>query len=206
MIVYRAEELDIKTGRTHPWTFAGYDESCCYADFRQEPDRIESSLEDFREWEEYPATRRFYDLVRWLNGYDSHFETNDTAFRVGPNNAPTQPYQIEASGRLMLFASDLRLTCAPEFSEWLMGCFHHYLRQIEPPLSAAAVGISKAPCLFKLANAEGHELVLYFWAWGDSNDEVMMSLDRVIERLQMASEKANEEVRNTLDAVSRFTP
>jgi len=198
MIVYRAKELDITLGRTHPWTIAGYDANCSYIDFREEPERIVSSLEDFQEWAEYAATQRFYDLIRWLNGADSLFETNDTAFSIEPNCTPDQPYKLQASGRLMLFPSDMRLTCATGFAEWMMARFHFHLAQIQPPLAAAAVGISRAPCLFKSANAKGDEVVLYFWAWGNTNDTTMSILDKVFDRLRMAAEKVNDDVRESL--------
>lgn len=85
MIVYRATELDIDTGRTHPWTFAEHNPSWRYVDFRREPEKIETSLEDFRPWAQFPATQRFYELIRWLNGPDSLFETNDCAFLMQSN-------------------------------------------------------------------------------------------------------------------------
>lgn len=198
VIVYRAAELDIETRRTHPWTFAESDPSCRYVDFRQEPEKIETSLEDFRPWEQYPAVQRFYAFLRWLNGPDSSFETNDCLLRLEDNTDPNHPYKLQASGRLMLFPFDMRLTCAPGFADWMMSGFHCYLTQIQPPLSTAAVGLSKAPCLFESVNAKGHEMVFYFWAWGDTNEATMNSLDRVFERLQMASKKANADVRDSL--------
>jgi hypothetical protein len=198
VIVYRATELDEKTGRTHPWTFALHDPACRYVDFRSEPDKIESALEDFRPWEKYPAIQRFYSLLRWLNGSESLLETNDCLLRVEDNADPKRPFKLQASGRLMLFPSDMRLTCAPGFIEWMMSCFEHYLREIQPPAPAAAVGIANGPCWFKSVEAEGHELILYFWAWGDTHHSTMENLERIFERLHMAAENANEDVRVSL--------
>jgi hypothetical protein len=198
MIVYRAMELDEKMGRTHPWTFAVHDPNCRYVDFRTEPERIESALEDFRPWGQYPAVERFYALLRWLNGPESLFETNDCLLRIEDNTDPVRPYRLQAAGRLMLFPSDMRLTCAPDFIEWMMQCFDHYLRQIQPSAPAAAVGIAKGSCWFKSVDAEGQELILYFWAWGDTHDATMENLERIFERIRMAAENANEDVRASL--------
>jgi hypothetical protein len=199
VIVYRATEHDMKTGRTHPWKYAEHNPSWRYVNFRREPDKIESALEDFRPWAQFPATRRFYELIRWLNGADSLFETNDCAFQIRDNCDANQPYKLQADGRLMLFSADLRLSCDPGFAEWLISRLGCYLEQAEPRVHAAAVGLSKASCFFKSASAEGEEVVLYFWAWGDTDDSTMKNLERVFERIHMAAANANEDVRASLN-------
>ena len=39
-----------------------------YYDFQKNPELIEEVLEDFRPYEEHGAIKRFYSMVRWLNG------------------------------------------------------------------------------------------------------------------------------------------
>jgi hypothetical protein len=38
-------------------------------------------LEDFKPWARYSAIPRFYELLAWLNGDDSIFESNDCGLR-----------------------------------------------------------------------------------------------------------------------------
>lgn len=202
MIVYRAKELDIDgTARAHPWAVANYDQSCRYVNFRNAPHEIETSLEDFRRWEgqHHATVQRFYDLLRWLNGPDSHFETNDCAFTLALNTDPLRPYKVQVSGRLMLFASAMGLTCAPGFIDWLIDAFGFYLSRVES-LEAGAVGISKAGCFYKAVGREAHELVLYFWAWGDSDEAAMEKLGGVFDRMKAASIQVNVDVAESLTA------
>lgn len=205
MIVYRANELDVVEGlpRAHPWTTTP-DGKGRYVDFRANPEMIATSLEDFRPWEHYPAVKRFYDLLTWLNGPDSFFETNDAAFRIGPNNTPEQPFPLQADARLMLFVSDLRLTCTPGFTEWLMNNLGAYLQRFTPRISGA-VGISKAPCFFRAASKRADELLLHFWAWGNTEEDALAILDIVFERLWAAFRSMNEDVRDTLEALEAQT-
>lgn len=81
-----------------------------------------------------------------------------------------------------------------------MPCFEHYLRQIQPPVPSAVVGIAKGPCWFKSVESEGHKLILYFWAWGDTHEAIMENLERIFGGIHWAAERANEDVRASLTA------
>jgi hypothetical protein len=201
VILYRATELDIETTRVHPWVVAEHDSSCRYVDFRREPEKIESSLEDYRYWNKEPAIHRFYELIRWLNSSESHFETNDCALRIVPNKDKLRPYALQASGRIMLFVSELKITCMATFIDWFMEAFEFYLRRAEPH-HGAAVGISKARCYYETVGAHSHELVLNFWGWGDSECSAIARLEGVFDRIGSASQKVNLDVEDILVKLS----
>jgi hypothetical protein len=199
MNVYRAKEHDV-TGipRAHPWTTASKDPACRYVDFRSEPEKIPTSLEDFIRWKQYPAIECFYDFLRWVNGPESLLESNDCAFSLEPNNDPNRPFQLQASGRVMLFVADLRFTCSHEFGECLMGAFGSHLARNLPQSSPATVGVSKATSFFKAVGKRGEQAVLYFWAWGDSEPSTFSTLGALFEHMLDAAKGVSREIQEAI--------
>jgi len=79
MIVAYDEE--IPPLREHPWTVSMAVPDGRYWDFKAHPEQIPLVLEDFRPWAHYAAIPRFYELLAWLNGFDSILESNDCGLR-----------------------------------------------------------------------------------------------------------------------------
>ena len=72
MKVYHAIEPERAPARMHPWTVATADERHAYVDFKLEPHRIWTDLEDFTPFASQPAIHEFMELARdiMLTGSD----------------------------------------------------------------------------------------------------------------------------------------
>jgi hypothetical protein len=175
--------------RSHPWTVAAENPAARYLDLRADPALIRTSLEDFLPWSDWPAVDTFYSLLEWLNGAGSTLESNDCAF-VGPSENPTDgvPKALEATGRLMILWRKLPLNLSRENVEWLRIALHRSLNETDPGLEYGVVGISVCRVRFVRLPVSGRknlglQLMLSFWAWGDTDEEVMANLARVFRNL-----------------------
>ena len=72
--------------RMHPWDKATKNSEWRYYDLKSNLELTPTVLEDFKPWERYPAIQNFYDLLRWINGPDAIFETNDCGLRADPQS------------------------------------------------------------------------------------------------------------------------
>jgi hypothetical protein len=178
--------------RAHPWSVAASDPASRYYDLRADPGLIRTSLEDFLPWSGWPAVETFYQLLEWLDGADSALESNDCAFQ-GP--APTAtagaPKALEVSGRLMILWRALPMNLPRSNVEWLRAGIHRHLNQVDLEFSDAAIGITICRVRYRRsgvaeARKNGFQLMLSFWAWGDTRDETMANLDRCLRNLDAA--------------------
>jgi hypothetical protein len=178
--------------RSHPWSTSVSDPSHRYYDFRERPELITSVLEDFRPWDAYAAVRSFYDLVLWLNGPASPFESNDCAF-AGPEANPDAGFRkrLQCGGRLGLLFRDLRVNTSERAMTRLIEGIHARLAILDPDFPWGAVGTTRLHVDY-LDLAEGggggSQLLISFWAWGDEEPEVFENLGRVIAALRRALE------------------
>jgi hypothetical protein len=173
--------------RSHPWTDAASDAACRYYDLKATPARIRTSLEDFVPWARYRAVSEFYALLEWLNGPASPFESNDCAF-IAPheNDSADVDAELACSGRVMVLYRDLPLNVGRAEVERLENALHHALRALDPELERGIIGTTLVPVRYRaLPKGEqlGHELMVSFWAWGDTKPELMRNLARVITSL-----------------------
>ena len=178
--------------RSHPWSTSTGDLSHRYYDFRARPGLIPEVLEDFRPWEDYVAVRSFYDLLAWINGPASPFESNDCAFVAPEANVDRGfPKRLQSSGRLGLFFRDLRVNTRERAMARLIEGIHVRLRAIDPDFAWGAVGTTRLRVEFlelPEGGAEGSQVLLAFWAWGDDEPEVFENLARVVSALREALE------------------
>jgi hypothetical protein len=178
--------------RSHPWSGSASDPASRYVDFRSRPDLIEESLEDFRAFSGRPAIRKFYNLVRLLNGPKSTLETNDTGFRGPyPNPTPQVSRRLETRGRLTIFYRDLSLNTSPQMVQTLCNSLVEKISIAEPKLQLGCVAYNRWPHRFTALSVQslptdGDVVVLTFWAWGNDDDETFVNLDRVIQVLKNA--------------------
>jgi hypothetical protein len=106
--------------RIQPWDVAGYAEGGRYYDFRKEPGLIPEVLGDFVPLAGYESVQQFYDLLRWMNGPESPYETNDSRLRVPRENRQRDPAgkAVIRDGMLMFFFRDLPLNLSEDSAVW----------------------------------------------------------------------------------------
>lgn len=189
MQVYKMSDPGSLDPRSHPWTSAVSDSAFRYIDFQAQSELIRSSIEDLQDWGAYPSTETFYQLLEWLNGPESVFESNDCAFN-GPTRQVTQKIdkRFECSGRLMILYRELALNTVVEAVHSLTQAFAGRLSQRDPDFAWGAVGVTCVEVRFRtlpgpVEAQRGQQLMLSFWAWGDDENETMASLDRTLSNL-----------------------
>ena len=185
MRVYEHRDPDGMSVRSHPWTDAVGDAAHRYVDFRAEPARIRTSLEDFGPWDAFAAIETHYQTLAWVNGPASVFESNDCAFNSpGENTVAGMPKALACSGRLMILFRELSDNADAECMEGLKQAFAHAVSVLEPDFPWGAVGVTTVPVRFRdLPGPDGQlgqQLMIGFWAWGDDVAETMAHLDRTL--------------------------
>jgi len=180
--------------RSHPWSTSTGDLSHRYYDFRAKPELIPVVLEDLRPWDAHGAVQSIYRLLAWINGPGSPFESNDCAFDGPEDNVEHGfPKRLQSSGRLGVLFRDLSLnTNDRAMSRWIGG-IHDVLRVLDPDFAWGAVGTTRLRVHYRDlpdGHAEGSQLLLSFWAWGDDEPEVFENLARVIAALREALESS----------------
>lgn len=175
--------------RSHPWSEVAGKPECRYHDLKATPERIRSSMEDLVPWRRYPAIERFYELIEQINAPGGALESNDCAF-TGPaaNEHSAFAKALQCSGRVMVLFSRLELNTAVGQIESLTTDLHLRLARIDPQFQWGMVGTTIIPVRY-LALPEAHDqqhgtqLMISFWAWGNSEHENMRNLGRVLTNL-----------------------
>jgi len=177
--------------RSHPWTDVAGDPSARYYDFAACPQLIRTALEDFRPLERFPAIEEFYGLLERVNHQKSLLASNDCALSAPHPNAGNQvKAALECSGRLMLLYRDLAQNTRKNRVAWLKTAFHHQLSHLDPKFALGMIGTSLVPVRY-LALPEdaqlGEQLMLSFWAFGDTEATTMQNLARLFKNLTQAA-------------------
>ena len=181
--------------RTHPWTDTTGDAACRYYDLVSEPELIRTALEDFRPWHHYRAVQSLYELLEWLNAPSSSLESNDCAFSPPyASNVPQLGKSLECEGRVMILYRDIELNLSRRRVEGLRTGLHLCLEALDPDFELGLIGTMIPPVLYidpvSRGRQLGQQLMISFWAWGDSEEEVMNNLERVMENLRQALEES----------------
>src|SRR3954462_14396839 len=181
--------------RSHPWYDTPGPNGSRYYDLRGSPEHIRSSMEDFKPWAHYPAIETFYALLERLNHKSSILESNDCAFDgPHPNAPPATDASLECSGRVMvLFRALMRNTGGADVL-WLKDELHHALGALDPEFVSGVVGTTLVPVRYlRLPETNdqqlGRELMISFWAWGDTEADNMRNLGRLLKNLTQAVRK-----------------
>ncbi len=187
---YNGEPLN--EPRSHPWTDAVANSACRYYDFKTEPGLIRTALEDFLPWSHYPAVTLLYELLERLNAPASILESNDCAFS-GPHKSEASQLSksLQCDGRVMILYRELGLNHSLRRVEGLKNALHFRLAALDQEFEWGMIGTTILPVLYiDLPVAQnqqlGYQLMISFWAWGDSEAEVMSNLERVLENLAQA--------------------
>jgi hypothetical protein len=194
--VYKRHDVETLI-RSHPWQGNSNER---YYDFKVQPDLVTTVLEDFTPWSDWAAIQAFFKLVVWLNSPASELESNDCAFGgIYENVNPDFQKSLQCHGRIMLFYRYLELNSAPENINWLEDALNYYLNQLQPDLEFGAIGTSQLPVRYLELETDGNQangkqLILSFWCWGDSHPEIMGNLDLLIQALFQAVQGVSMEV------------
>ena len=185
MKTYRREPTDREIPRSHPWTAAVSNPASRYHDLKLRPDLVRTSLEDFTPWAGYSAVETFYTLLEWINGRDGSLESNDCEF-TGPHEHASSRSQKarECSGRLMILYRDLSRNLSLVRVECLEDAVLSRLVQIDPEFTSGAIGTTIMRTRYvglpvPETEQQGFQLLVSFWAWGDTDTETMGHLDRL---------------------------
>lgn len=195
---YSKENIE-KGGRPHPYAYAAHDPRVAYYDFVRQPHLIRESLEDLLSFATKPATETFYDLLEWLNGDDSHFETNDVAFNFGENVTQSRNESLQAHGRIMLFLRDKMLNFDDNLKFKTEECLWNEILGVDQNFDFGFVGFAHCPANFTelpppLDLQRFGQLQIHFWAWGNTEAETFENLDRLLKNLHTAFQKTNETI------------
>lgn len=209
MKVYEHSDADSLRPRSHPWIDAESDPACRYYDFKTRPELIRSSLEDLQQWTSYSAIETFYRLLEWLNGSESIFESNDSAFSGATATTGTpSSTPLQCSGRLMILYRDLAVNTSPEQLHRLTDATAQALSETDPLFEWGAVGATIMSARFTALPGPperqcGQQLMLSFWAWGETEAETMRHLDRIFHNLTGALQRVTAEIRRSIPSASR---
>jgi len=197
--------------RSHPWTDAVPCSNFRYYNLKLSPALIRTSLEDFLPWSRYPVVGRFYALLEWINGVTSPLESNDCAFTAPhPNKNPQFRKSLECSGRVMVLFRDLARNLSSHDLLALTDALHNALAPADPYFKFGTVGTTLIPVRYVTLPAPsdaqlGSQLMLSFWAWGNTKTESMTNLDRLMKNLSHAlRDVAKQDAAEKPNAPSRY--
>ncbi|MBN2530743.1 MAG: hypothetical protein JXR76_30425 [Deltaproteobacteria bacterium] len=187
---YAGEEFAER--RSHPWVDAKGNAACRYYDLTAEPERIRTSLEDFRPYDQFGAIDQFYQMLLSINRPSSAIESNDCAF-TGPaiNGHPSFPASLQCNGRVMILLRNIELNTIEGNVQWLSNQLHRHLCVIDTTFQLGIIGTTIVPVRYlalpKINNQQlGSQLMISFWAFGNSTEETMKNLSRLFKNLSSA--------------------
>lgn len=195
MQAYIDRNLHQSEPRRHPWT-VGKSDSFRYYDFKKEPDLIPHVLEDFSPYVGRLGIEGFFDFLRWVNGPQSIFESNDCATRPPKDNVdPTSRFSRAMMGRVMLLFRDLKRNLYPNQYDMLFGSLLKELKAIDPAMTKdqGVFGLVLEKAVFDdvITNDAGmcrigHQCTLMHWVWGENDAELFQNLGRMYRNLTEA--------------------
>lgn len=190
MKTYEYDGSPFSEPRSHPWSGSATDASARYYDFTASPELIRTSLEDFLPFRHYPAVEDFYALLERVNHPKSPLESSDCAFNPpAPNETRLVKAELECSGRLMLLYRDLTLNTRRDRVSWLKTAFHQQLGHVDPKFRLGMIGTTLIPVRYLTrpeSEQAGEQLLLGFWAYGETLDATMQNLARLFRNLTQA--------------------
>jgi hypothetical protein len=100
----------------------------------------------------------------------------------------------------MILYRDLALNTLPEQIHWLTNAAAHALNQTDPGFEWGAIGATIMSTRFTSLpgppeRQSGQHLMLSFWAWGETEQEVMINLDRTFHNVTLVLRRLSDEIR-----------
>ena len=187
--------------RSHPWSDSALDRGARYHDLSAAPELIRSVLEDFTPFQRYAAIEDFYTLLERINQPKSALESSDCAFSgPQPNQSPQVTAKLECSGRLMILFRALEQNTLKARMAWLRLALHRELAELDPKFTSGIIGTTLVPIRY-LALPEsaqlGEQLMLSFWAFGNSETQLMLGLARLFKNLSRALRNVSARIEAT---------
>lgn len=202
MSMFVEYDSEIPPPREHPWTVGATPEAR-YWDFRAHPEQIPLVLEDFKPWSHYPAILRFYELLTWINGNESIFESNDCGLRP-PRCDQAAPEivrrvfdsdPIVMHARLAIIFRDLAWNTSTPTINGLKTSIHDGLRNNVPNVPAV-VKIGEWAHFFTSIDKEGRAVTFRIWAWGEDEARAMDQLKFAYDAIDGCLRWISDGVRN----------
>ncbi len=201
MIVYHAKEFEDAGPRPHPWSTSIADPSQQYVDFKQEPGKIRTALEGWTLYSNERFAETFFQLLEWLNGDDSHLESNDCAFLPAADNIDAQfSFKKRCAERLMILFRDIYENTQPDSVDWLFNGTGKRLVVLDKEFRAGAIGLSYKKTIYKALSddpkegAAGFQVMLSLFAYGKNRTTAHNAMARVIGNLRIALGSINNRV------------
>jgi hypothetical protein len=177
-----------------------YDERAgFYSNFIENPQLITEVLEDFKPYESKPAVQTFYSFLKWINGPDSSFETNDCALRDGVimNTDPLFKFTHKIDGRVEFFLRQHQHNCNKNVATWLMRMSSLYLQVERTNFFNSIIDIQLAPTDFIMLPAnqrDGYRIRLVFNAYGDGELDTWEALNCTFDSIFKATKRLNQAI------------
>lgn len=190
MKTYEYDGAPFREPRSHPWQGSESDAGARYYDFTAEPHLIRSSLEDFLPYQRFAAIEEFYALLERVNHPKSLLASSDCAFNPPERSESERALApLECSGRLMLLYRDLAQNTRKPRISWLKTAFHQQLAHVDPKFMLGMIGTTLVPVRYLALPDDaqsGQQLLLGFWAFGETEDATMQNLARLFKNLTQA--------------------
>ena len=189
-------------GRQHPWVPSEEQPEAQYYDFRKHPEWIRERLEDFQPHDAFSAIQRYYDLLEWLNGPNSHLESNDSRFRLEIRNDDVAPGRDPATSiGLGFFFRELRKNTDTDQLARLCMAVKYHLKAESDLFNEGKVVLASLEVQFLGINGTrdeqlGKQLIILCYAYGESVEERMENMDTVVSFLGTSLKKVSAEVRD----------
>lgn len=201
MDTFISKQVDHTELRSHPWTNMVSDESCHYIDFKQQPDLIRSTLEDFIPFKKWDFVEQFYALIEWINSPRVLLESNDCVFNPAEDNPDQQyGYSKKCSARLMILFRDIPENCQDKSITWLMESLLAQLSTLKPGFNAGAICLTQSPtCYLALGTEEGtgglgFQVTLTLFAYGKNDKRCYESMSEIISILHESLLRINKRI------------
>ncbi len=204
VVVYYDKDRIQPVSRCHPWAIGETNPEFKYYDFKRKPELIPRVLEDFMPLAHFDAIKLFYKFLSWINGPESHLETNDCALRSPKPHLDENSFRkLCCHGRVDILYRRLDLNVRKDCADWLIWKTMKILEQeIDPEFAAndGVIAFSQNQSLFtglpghRLEDKTGWQCSIHFWAYGDSESECMNALKRVFSNLWEATQRISKEI------------
>lgn len=189
--------------RAHPWRNSSFEGGGSYHDFKERPELIREVLEDFKPFERHQSVQTFYNFLAYLNGPDSHLESNDCALRAPRDHQDLQFAQagltLKIDGRIELLYREISHNLSFEGLAWLVRRYFYELCFLNTDFRDGMVEIGMRPTYFGKLDApanerHGQRLYLQFRAYGCGEAQVWANLNTVFGALHIATENINKTI------------
>jgi hypothetical protein len=149
-------------------------------------------------------------MLRWVNGPESNLETSDCAFRGPRDNEQKDgwPKEMVCHGQMYVFFRNLQYNLSAEskswkenhpggdklakpytpskYTQWLINQSQQAVRQsthVWACIGFGLISIQFAEAQVSKNEQLGYAVVYKFWAWGDSEEDTMVSFKYVVDTL-----------------------